>query len=83
MYHLAGITFEKYCNATGILSIGNNIPERSKVGRRNTIAEIRIASSWVDTRVETRIPRLNDTIIYNSDIITTHNILPLTGTCNR
>ncbi len=55
-----------FCSASGMLSMGNTIPEKYTVGTMVS-SERSIAASWLLTQVEMSSPRARATRIYNNE----------------
>lgn len=80
MYQRAGIIDEMPCKITGILSVGNIIPERIIVGVISPIPEINIAATCDLTKLEINNPKSSATKINKSETATIMVKLPAMGT---
>ena len=67
MKYLGGIILHKYCKMMGMFSMGIIKPESNMVGNINAINDINMATCWVFTRVEIKIPSERASVINKSD----------------
>ena len=80
IYQRAGSTAEMACKITGILSMGNIMPESNMVGIISISPDTSIAATCVRVTVEISSPSARETKMNSSDTTTSQNKLPATGT---